>query len=296
MARLRMDDAMAQSSYILTLSCPNRPGIVAKVATMLFSHGGNILEANQFDDTDSHRFFMRVVLNPVRAEVDVAALKDGFKPIAERFQMTWKMRTARERQRVMILVSKFDHCLTDLLYRWRVGDIAMDIAAIVANYPRETYSHIDLDDIPFHHLPVTKDTKMEQEMLLWNLIKETKTDLVVLARYMQILSEGLSAKLSGRCINIHHSFLPGFKGAKPYSQAHERGVKLIGATAHYVTANLDEGPIIEQDVERINHFATPDDLVRKGRDIERRVLARALTWHLEDRVFLNGRRTVVFSA
>jgi formyltetrahydrofolate deformylase len=286
---------MNSEYLVLTLSCPNRPGIVAAVSAYLFEGGFNILEANQFDDTDSRRFFMRVVLNPVRAEIDVTALKDGFNPIAERFQMSWKMRTAGERQRVMILVSKFDHCLTDLLYRWRIGDIAMDIAAVVANYPRETYSHIDLDGIPFHHLPVTKDTKMEQEMLLWNLVKETKTDLVVLARYMQILSDGLSAKLSGRCINIHHSFLPGFKGARPYSQAHERGVKLIGATAHYVTADLDEGPIIEQDVERIYHNATPDDLVRKGRDIERRVLARALTWHLEDRVFLNGKRTVVFS-
>jgi formyltetrahydrofolate deformylase len=286
---------MNTDHLILTLSCANKPGIVAAVSAYLFEGGFNILEANQFDDTDSHRFFMRVVLNPVRADVDVAALKDGFKPIAERFQMTWKMRAADERQRVMILVSKFDHCLSDLLYRWRIGDIAMDISAIVANYPREIYSHIDLDGIPFHHLAVTKDTKMEQEMLLWNLVRETKTDLVVLARYMQILSDGLSAKLSGRCINIHHSFLPGFKGAKPYSQAHERGVKLIGATAHYVTADLDEGPIIEQDVERINHNATPDDLVRKGRDIERRVLARALAWHLEDRVFLNGKRTVVFS-
>jgi formyltetrahydrofolate deformylase len=286
---------MSTDHLILTLSCANKPGIVASVSAYLFEGGFNILEANQFDDTESGRFFMRVVLNPVRAEVDAAALKEGFKPIAERFGMSWKMRAATARQRVMILVSKFDHCLTDLLYRWRVGDIAMDISAVVANYPRETYGHIDLDGIPFHHLPVTKDTKMEQEMLLWNLVKDTRTDLVVLARYMQILSDGLSAKLSGRCINIHHSFLPGFKGAKPYSQAHERGVKLIGATAHYVTADLDEGPIIEQDVERIYHNATPDDLVRKGRDIERRVLARALTWHLEDRVFLNGKRTVVFS-
>src|ERR1700753_2302278 len=167
--------------------------------------------------------------------------------------------------------------------------------AIVSNHPRETYGGLDFGDIPFHHLPISKETKPEQEAAIWDLVQKTNTDLVVLARYMQILSDGLSAKLSGRCINIHHSFLPGFKGAKPYSQAHERGVKLIGATAHYVTPNLDEGPIIEQDVERINHHATPDDLVRKGRDIERRVLARALTWHLEDRVFLNGRRTVVFS-
>jgi formyltetrahydrofolate deformylase len=286
---------MNSDHLILTLSCENKPGIVATVSTYLFEGGFNILEANQFDDIESRRFFMRVVLNPARADTDVAALREGFKSIAERFGMTWKMRTGTDRQRVMILVSKFDHCLTDLLYRWRIGDISMEISAIVSNYPRETFEHIDLDGIPFHHLPITKDTKMEQEMLLWNLVKDTKSDLVVLARYMQILSDGLSAKLSGKCINIHHSFLPGFKGAKPYSQAHARGVKLIGATAHYVTGDLDEGPIIEQDVERINHFALADDLVRKGRDIERRVLARALTWHLEDRVFLNGKRTVVFT-
>jgi formyltetrahydrofolate deformylase len=286
---------MSPDHLILTLSCVNKPGIVAAVSTYLYEGGLNILEANQFDDTESHRFFMRVVLNPVRADTDVPALREGFKPLAERFGMAWKLRAETDRQRVMILVSKFDHCLTDLLYRWRLGDISMEISAIVSNYPRGTFEHIDLDGIPFHHLPITKDTKMEQEMLLWNLVKETKSDLVVLARYMQILSDGLSTKLSGKCINIHHSFLPGFKGAKPYSQAHERGVKLIGATAHYVTGDLDEGPIIEQDVERINHFALPDDLIRKGRDIERRVLARALTWHLEDRVFLNGKRTVVFT-
>jgi formyltetrahydrofolate deformylase len=286
---------MSSDHLILTLSCVNKPGIVSTVSTYLFEGGFNILEANQFDDTETHWFFMRVVLNPVRPNTDVAALRERFKPIAEQFGMAWKIRPKTDRQRVMILVSKFDHCLTDLLYRWRIGDISMEIAAIVSNYPRETFEHIDLDGIPFHHLPIAKDTRMEQEMLLWNLVKETKSDLVVLARYMQILSDGLSAKLSGKCINIHHSFLPGFKGAKPYSQAHERGVKLIGATAHYVTGDLDEGPIIEQDVERINHFALPDDLVRKGRDIERRVLARALTWHLEDRVFLNGKRTVVFA-
>jgi formyltetrahydrofolate deformylase len=236
-----------------------------------------------------------VVLNPVREGAGIGALMDGFSPIADRYGMKWTMRSKADKQRVMILVSKFDHCLTDLIYRWRIGDIPMEISAVVSNYPRETYEHIDLDGIPFHYLPITKETKPQQEAQIWNLVNETKTDLVVLARYMQILSDDLSAKVSGKCINIHHSFLPGFKGAKPYSQAYERGVKLIGATAHYVTADLDEGPIIEQDVERINHFATPDDLVRKGRDIERRVLARALTWHLEDRVFQNGRRTVVFA-
>jgi formyltetrahydrofolate deformylase len=286
---------MSTDHIVLTLSCMNKPGIVAAVSTYLFEGGFNILEANQFDDTESYLFFMRVVLNPVREGAGIDALKEGFKPIADRYEMKWTMRSTADKQRVMILVSKFDHCLTDLLYRWRIGDIPMDISAIVSNYPRETYEHVDLDGIPFHYLPITKDTKPQQEGQIWDLVNETKTDLVVLARYMQILSDDLSAKVSGKCINIHHSFLPGFKGAKPYSQAYDRGVKLIGATAHYVTADLDEGPIIEQDVERISHFAMPDDLVRKGRDIERRVLARALTWHLEDRVFLNGKRTVVFT-
>jgi formyltetrahydrofolate deformylase len=283
---------MSTDHIVLTLSCANKPGIVAAVSTYLFESGFNILEANQFDDTESHLFFM---LNPVRDEAGIEGLKAGFKPIADRYAMKWTMRSKADKQRVMILVSKFDHCLTDLIYRWRIGDIPMEISAVVSNYPRETYEHIDLDDIPFHYFPITKETKPQQEAQIWNLVNETNTDLVVLARYMQILSDDLSAKVSGKCINIHHSFLPGFKGAKPYSQAYERGVKLIGATAHYVTADLDEGPIIEQDVERINHFATSDDLVRKGRDIERRVLARALTWHLEDRVFQNGRRTVVFT-
>jgi formyltetrahydrofolate deformylase len=209
--------------------------------------------------------------------------------------MGWIMRDVANRKRVMILASKFDHCLVDLIYRWRIGELPMELAAIVSNHPRESYSNIDFSGLDFHHLPVTKQTKLEQENEVWDLIKRTRTDVVVLARYMQILSDGLSAKLAGRCINIHHSFLPGFKGANPYTQAHVRGVKLIGATAHYVTADLDEGPIIEQDVERISHRDTPEDLVRKGRDIERRVLARALRWHLEDRVVLNGRKTVVFN-
>ena len=208
--------------------------------------------------------------------------------------MNWTMRAVAQKKRVMVLVSKFDHCLADLLYRWRIDELPMDLTAIVANHPREAYAHLDFDGVPFHYMPVSRETKLEQETQLWNLVRETKTDLVVLARYMQILSEGLSAKLSGRCINIHHSFLPGFKGANPYKQAHTRGVKLIGATAHYVTSDLDEGPIIEQDVERISHRDLPEDLVRKGRDIERRVLARAVRHHLEDRVILNGSKTVVF--
>jgi len=286
---------MTKDEIILTLSCTNRPGIVAAAATYLYQNNYNILEASQYDDTETGRFFMRVVLNPVGGDADLPALKKGFEPIAESFGMDWTMRLKAHKRRVMLLVSKFDHCLTDLIYRWRIGELDMDLAAVVSNHPRDTYARIDLDGIPFFHFPVTKETKMEQEALIWELIKETRTDLVVLARYMQVLSDGLAAKLAGRCINIHHSFLPGFKGAKPYHQAFDRGVKLIGATAHYVTSDLDEGPIIEQDVERITHAATPRDLVRKGRDIERRVLARALTWHLEDRILLNGHRTVIFT-
>ena len=208
--------------------------------------------------------------------------------------MDWQMRDRATRPRVMLLVSKSDHCLVDILYRWRTGELAMIPTAIVSNHPREIYSSLDFGDIPFYCLPVTKETKRAQEDEIWEMVGLTQTDLVVLARYMQILSDEMSAKLSGRCINIHHSFLPGFRGAKPYHQAHERGVKLIGATAHYVTQDLDEGPIIDQDVERISHRDTPEDLVRKGRDIERRVLARAIRYHLEDRVILNGRKTVVF--
>ncbi len=280
--------------YVLTLSCPDRPGIVAAVASFLFERGGNILEAQQFDDTESGRFFMRVMFDREAGSGSLEALKAEFEEVAEKFSLNWRLRPRSQKRRVMLLVSKFDHCLADLLYRWRIGEIPMEIVAIAANYPRETYAHLDFDGIPFHYLPITKATKMEQEAQLWELFQKTGAEVAVLARYMQVLSDGLSAKLSGRCINIHHSFLPGFKGAKPYHQAHERGVKLIGATAHYVTSDLDEGPIIEQDVERISHQDTADDLVRKGRDIERRVLARALAWHLDDRVLLNGHRTVVF--
>jgi formyltetrahydrofolate deformylase len=285
----------AANTSVLTLSCRNRPGIVAAVSTHLFEAGCNILDAQQFDDVETGLFFMRVVFNPVDGRGAVPDLTPGLAALGERFGMSWSLRDAGERRRVMLLVSRFDHCLADLLYRWRIGEMPIEIAAIVSNYPRETYAHLDFGDIPFHHLPVRRDTKMEQEAQIWSLVQETRSDLVILARYMQILSDGLAAKLTGRCINIHHSFLPGFKGAKPYHQAHERGVKLIGATAHYVTSDLDEGPIIEQDVERISHRDTPDDLVRKGRDIERRVLARAVRHHLEDRVLLNGRKTVVFT-
>jgi len=209
--------------------------------------------------------------------------------------MEWDLRLRSQRPKVMILVSKYDHCLADLLYRWRMGELPMDITAVVSNHPRETYISMDLQGVRFVHLPVTRNTKLEQETQIWELVKSTGTELVILARYMQILSDGLAAKFSGRCINIHHSFLPGFKGAKPYHQAYERGVKLIGATAHYVTSDLDEGPIIEQDVERASHQATPEALLSKGRDIERRVLSRAVRWHLERRVLLSGHRTIVFA-
>jgi len=285
---------MPDHQYVLTLSCPDRPGLVSAVSTFLAHNGQNILDAQQFSDVEAAKFFMRVVFTAADLAVELPALQTGFAALAERFQMNWQMRDRATHKRVMLLVSKFDHCLVDILYRWRTGELAMIPTAIVSNHPRETYAGLDFGDIPFHHLPVTKDTKRAQEGQVWDLVGETRTDLVVLARYMQILSDDLSANLSGRCINIHHSFLPGFKGARPYHQAHERGVKLIGATAHYVTSDLDEGPIIDQDVERISHRDTPDDLVRKGRDIERRVLARALSHHLEDRVLLNGRKTVVF--
>ncbi|HEV7256456.1 MAG TPA: formyltetrahydrofolate deformylase [Bosea sp. (in: a-proteobacteria)] len=285
---------MSDRIAILTLSCPDRPGIVSAVSTLLFEAGCNILDAQQFDDIETGRFFMRVVFQRLDESTTQEAIAASVGDLAQRFGMSFTLRARTAKKRVMLLVSKFDHCLADLLYRWRIGELPMEVTGIVSNHGREHLSSTDLGDLPFHHMPVTRQTKMEQEAELWRLVQETRTDLVVLARYMQILSDGFSAKLLGRCINIHHSFLPGFKGAKPYHQAHERGVKLIGATAHYVTPDLDEGPIIEQDVERISHRDTPDDLVRKGRDIERRVLARAVLHHLEDRVILNGKKTVVF--
>ncbi|MEN0073971.1 MAG: formyltetrahydrofolate deformylase [Paracraurococcus sp.] len=286
---------MSATRHVLTLSCPNRPGIVAAVSTFLFEVGANIAEAQQFDDAETTRFFARIVFDHPRGAPDEAALRAGLAPIAERFAMRWALRDLADKPRVMLLVSKFDHCLADILYRWRIGELPTVPSAIVSNHPRETFAHLDFADIPFHHLPVTKQTKLEQEAAIWALVQETRSELVILARYMQVLSDGLAAKLAGRCINIHHSFLPGFKGARPYHQAHARGVKLIGATAHYVTADLDEGPIIEQDVERVTHRDSPDDLVRNGRDIERRVLSRALRWVLESRVIQNGSKTVVFS-
>ena len=282
-----------KQDLILTLACDDKPGLVAAVAGFLFQNGGNILEASQFNDQESERFFMRVVFE-LTGEARFDDVRGRFADLAREHAMEWSMRPVGERRRVLMMVSKFDHCLGDLLYRNRIGELPMDVVGIVCNHPRDALKISMIGEIPFHHLPVTRETKEQQEAQVKRIVEETGAELVVLARYMQILSDDLSRYLSGRCINIHHSFLPGFKGAKPYHQAHARGVKMIGATAHYVTADLDEGPIIAQDVEPITHADSPDDLVRKGRDIERRVLAQAVTWHLQDRVFLNGSRTVVF--
>ena len=279
--------------FIVVLSCPDRPGVVAAVSAHIFDCGGNILESSQYNDPDSDRFFLRtafVLADDARRH----ALEAGFDDLAARYRMLISLRACGTRQRVLILVSKFDHCLVDLLYRQRIGELDMEVVGIVSNHPSAALGQPDFGTIPFHHLPVTTATKAAQEARILALVEESGADLVVLARYMQILSDDLAAALSGRCINIHHSFLPGFKGAKPYHQAHARGVKVIGATAHYVTADLDEGPIIEQDVERISHADTAEDLVRKGRDIERRVLSRAVGLHLEGRVLRNGARTIVF--
>ena len=285
---------MAPAQYALTFSCPDRPGIVNAVSGLLFGHGGNILESQQYGDTETGRFFMRTVFSLAEPAV-FAALSEQMATVGARFDMQWTLRDRGQRRRVMLLASKFDHCLADVLYRWQIGELPMDIVAIVSNHPRETYRHLDFGDIPFHYLPASRDDKAAQESKLLALIEQTGTELVVLARYMQILSTELATQLSGRCINIHHSFLPGFKGARPYHHAHARGVKLIGATAHFVTADLDEGPIIEQDTQRVSHHDTPADLIRIGRDIERRVLAQALRCYLDDRILLNGQRTVVFS-
>ncbi len=279
-------------AYTLTLSCEDRPGLVAAVTSILFENGGNILEAQQFDDLETGRFFMRVVFDlPGESQ----AFRARFAPLAERHAMAWKLRGRDERRKVMLLVSRFDHCLGDLLYRMRIGEMAMDVVGIISNHPREALNVSMIGAIPFHHLPVTKETKAQQEAEIKRLVTDSGAELIVLARYMQILSDDLAGFLAGRCVNIHHSFLPGFKGAKPYHQAHARGVKMIGATAHFVTADLDEGPIIVQDVETVTHADTPDAMVAKGRDIERRVLARAVHYLLDDRVLLNGVKTVVFA-
>jgi len=280
------------NTFRLTFSCPDQPGIVARVTALLLEHDANILDAQQFDDVETGRFFMRVVFSTSES---TDAIRSALDAIARELDMDLSLQDAAERKRVLILVSKFDHCLVDLLYRHRIGEMQMEVVGVVSNHAQSGLNLAALGEVPFYCLPVTPESKAHQEAQLRQIIEDTNTELVILARYMQILSPELSTFLAGRCVNIHHSFLPGFKGARPYHQAHARGVKMIGATAHFVTDDLDEGPIIVQDVEQITHADRPDDLVRKGRDIERRVLARAVGYLLEDRVMVNGPKTVVFT-
>ncbi|MET7513310.1 formyltetrahydrofolate deformylase [Streptomyces sp. NPDC005480] len=279
--------------YVLTLSCPDKRGIVHAVSSYLFMTGCNIEDSQQFGDHDTGLFFMRVHFS-ADAPVTAEKLRASFAAVGDSFQMDWQIHRSSERMRVVLMVSKFGHCLNDLLFRARIGALPVDIAAVVSNHT-DFAELVKSYDIPFHHIPVTKDNKPEAEAQILDLVRAEGVELVVLARYMQVLSDDLCKELSGRIINIHHSFLPSFKGAKPYHQAHARGVKLIGATAHYVTADLDEGPIIEQEVERVGHDVTPDQLVAIGRDVECQALARAVKWHAEHRILLNGRRTVVFT-
>ncbi len=282
------------SDYILTISCPDTVGIVFAVSGFLAERSCNIIDSAQFGDRTSGLFFLRIHFSaPANGPTQAEIKADFTEQVAERFAMTWKLHDASRRQRVLIMVSKFGHCLNDLLYRYRNGYLPIEIPAIVSNH-RDFYQLAAWHNIPFHYLPVSGESKAQQEARLLSIVEEEKVDLVVLARYMQVLSPALCERMAGRVINIHHSFLPSFKGAKPYHQAHARGVKLIGATAHYVTSNLDEGPIIEQEAERVDHTMTPDDLVAIGRDIENVVLARAVRYHVEHRVLLNGNKTVVF--
>jgi formyltetrahydrofolate deformylase len=279
-------------SGVLTLECPERSGVVAAVATCLADLGLTIGEANQFNDAQT--FYMRAAFTSVsEPQVDLAAVRAALQPIGETFDLAWQVTDGDYRPRVLLGVSKFGHCLFDLLHRWRTGILPVDIVGVFSNHP-DMGDFVRWNDLEYFHLPVTRETKREQEQQILALVDETKADLVVLARYMQILSDAMCKALSGRCINIHHSFLPSFKGAKPYHQAHTRGVKIIGATAHYVTEDLDEGPIIEQGVERVDHTKSPEDLVEIGRDIEAVVLARAVKWHAQRRVMMSGARTVVF--
>jgi formyltetrahydrofolate deformylase len=279
--------------YVLTLSCPDTAGLIHAVSGFLVRNSGNILESQQFDDRLQDRFFMRVHFDVSDPDVGLEHLRYRFGPVAEAHAITWTLRDAATPTRTLIMVSRFGHCLNDLLFRCRTGALNIEVPAIVSNH-RDFEPLAETYGIPFHHLPVTRDTKPEAEARLLELVRELNVDLVVLARYMQVLSDDLCKELQGRAINIHHSFLPSFKGAKPYQQAYERGVKLVGATAHYVTPDLDEGQIIEQDVVRVDHSLDPADLVTVGRDVEAQVLAHAVKWHTESRVMVDGNRTVVF--
>ena len=279
---------------ILKFSCADQPGIVASVASLFSLQGFNIRESSQFEDVSNKRFFMRTLLESVEGPKNFDDVKSAFQSVADRYAMDWELRNGREKIKIVIAVSQWGHCLDNLLNGWKRGYLPVDIAAVVSNH-EDLRSLTEWYGLPFHYLPVTRDTKKEQEAQILDILDRTESDLLVLARYMQILSDDMCKKLSGHAINIHHSFLPGFKGAKPYHQAYDRGVKLIGATAHYVTADLDEGPIIEQSVERVNHANTPQELVEIGRDIEAVVLQRAVRWHAEHRVLLNNTKTVVFN-
>jgi len=278
--------------FILTLSCPDKPGIVYAVSSFLVQHSANIIDSQQYGEPDGGLFFMRVHFSVPPPGRPTAELERDFSWVAEAFQMAWRIHATTERIRTLLMVSQLGHCLNDLLFRWKSGSLPIDITGVVSNH--ETFR--DLTEsyrLPFHYIPVTPDAKPAAEARLLALIDETKTELVVLARYMQILSTEVCKRIEGRMINIHHSFLPSFKGAKPYHQAHAKGVKLVGATAHYVTPDLDEGPIIEQGLMRVDHSYSPQRLAEAGRDVEAQVLARAVTWHAEHRVLLNGNRTVV---
>jgi len=285
------DNGRMSQTYILTLSCPDRLGLVHAVSGFLLERGGNIEEAAQYNDPDTGLFFMRVQFKCVRLTYADLNSQLGF--FAKAHAMQWSLHATAQPMRTVLLVSKEGHCLNDLLFRWKSGLLALDIRAIISNH-REFYQLAASYNVPFHYIPVTADTKAKVEARQFEIIESEGAELVVLARYMQILSDDFCKKLAGRAINIHHSFLPSFKGAKPYYQAHDRGVKLIGATAHYVTADLDEGPIIEQDVARVDHSKTVEDLTAMGRDTESQVLARAVKWHSEHRVLQNGHKTVIF--
>ncbi|MEY8880545.1 formyltetrahydrofolate deformylase [Donghicola sp. XS_ASV15] len=282
------------TKYALTVTCPSTRGIVAAIANYLADKGCNITDSSQFDDKQTGSFFMRVSFSSEQGK-DLLELQDGFGGLAGEFNMDFTFHDESEKMKVIIMVSRFGHCLNDLLYRWRIGALPIDIVAVISNhmdYQKVVVNH----DIPFHCIKVTKENKPQAEAQIMQVVTDTGADLIVLARYMQILSDEMCQKMSGRIINIHHSFLPSFKGANPYKQAFERGVKLIGATSHYVTADLDEGPIIEQDTIRVTHAQSPDDYVSLGRDVEAQVLARAIHAHIHRRVFLNGNKTVVFPA
>ncbi len=279
--------------YVLTLSCPDKPGIVYAVSSFLVQHSANILASQQYGESPDGRFFMRVHFSVPPPGQQLADLERGFSWVAEAFHMAWQLHDRAARVRTLVMVSRLGHCLNDLLFRWKTGSLPVDVVGVVSN-------HGDFGELaasyrtPFHHIPVTSDTRAAAESQLLDVIDDSGADLIVLARYMQILSSEVCKRVEGRMINIHHSFLPSFKGAKPYHQAHARGVKLVGATAHYVTPDLDEGPIIEQDVIRVDHTLPPERLAEAGRDVEAQVLARAVTWHAEHRVLLNDDRTVVF--